>query len=235
MIPKIITQTNKEVTNEATFTGYWEVKNNPKTTGRLGHISHAKKKNFDFFIAEQDWDIYNSKLIFLAKRSLPSLNHLSNLKNFCEGRDSVYTKWGQKILSKSFSDLATIWTSKILLFQTIKKHTSAPYIIWRDCVYNPNFHKIKQTNINNKIIMNKQSFPKTLFGGLLSMENLNFIKTIKHKIGASVIKIPYNMVDDVCDIYINCLKHIDSTFEIYDEEIVLSYMCNTHRDLFHII
>ena len=102
-----------------TFSAYWYVANNPKPTAKRGHIKHVRNKNLDYFICSQNQaEIFNRK-ISLEFQELPSLPYLKNLTDFCKSRDTVFTKFGQKIRSDTFLSLATIWTSKILLFQKI--------------------------------------------------------------------------------------------------------------------
>ena len=143
-----------------------------------------------------------------------------------------------KIDGKVFFNLQRICTSKVLFFRSILNRTNNfNNIIWRDCVTNNNFKQIVECPILDKIIVNERHRYKVqgIFGGLLSQESEQQTRRWTSRIEGCVIKIPSAMVSDVCDLYIQCLQHIDSTFNIYDDEIVLSYMYNIHPELFHII
>ena len=67
-----------------------------------------------------------------------------------------------------------------------------------------------------------------LFGGLL--------KTPPEVIlNAPTIKIPTSILHHFTEKYIECLQEVDQTFEIYDEEIVLSIMNKKYPELFFIV
>ena len=232
--------------SSCTFSAFWEVNNNPKDTFKRGHIKHAKQKDLNFFISEHGSKVSNGQDILLSKNNLPSLAYIGNLKKFCHsnpvpGRKTslVNLKSGLKLEGKVFFNLAKIWTSKILLFREVLNCTNSfNSIIWRDCVVNINFDLIKECSINNKIIINKYDNDRIWrnpFGNLLSIESMRQLRQWDNRISACVIRIPFNLVNDMCDLYIQCLKYIDSTFEIYDEEIVLTFMCDKYPELFHII
>lgn len=211
-----------------TFSAYWHVENNPKPTVKHGHIKRAQSKNLDYFICSQNQaESFNQK-INLEFKDLPSLPYLQNLTNFCKSQDAVFTKFGQKIQSEVFLKLATIWTSKILLFQEISNHTDADYIMWVDCVFAVNMDKIA-TFSSSKCITNKYSvngLSGKIFGGLIK----NTLPPTK--LSASVIKLPRHIIAEFIEKYIECLQFVDHNFIIYDEEIVLTIMHQKYPKVF---
>ena len=215
--------------NTTTFSAYWFVKNNPKRSGKKGHIKHAQRKNLDYFICSQDrFESFNNK-INLEFNDLPSSPYLKNLTDFCKSRDTVFTKFGQKIQSNAFLKLATIWTSKILLFEKILDYTDADYLMWADCVRTINLQSITSSD-SDKCCINKHAksrFPNKPYKGLLK----NTLPPIK--ISASVIKLPRHIIPEFTKKYIECLQFVDNNFIIYDEEIVLTIMHEKHPQLFN--
>ena len=216
--------------NTTTFSAYWFVENNPKATGKKGHIKHAQRKNFDYFICSQDrFESFNNK-INLEFNDLPSSPYLKNLTDFCKSRDTVFTKFGQKIQSNAFLKLATIWTSKILLFEKILDYTDADYLMWADCVRTINLQSITSSD-SDKCCINqyaKSGFPNKPYKGLLK----NALPPIK--ILAQVIKLPRHIIAEFIEKYIECLSFVDNNFVIYDEEIVLTIMHQKHPHLFNL-
>ncbi len=216
-----------------TFSAFWDVPTNPKESYKLGHIKCANKKELDFFVCEEEVEIQCKNKIQLKRNELPSLKYLEKLPKYCNSKDFVYTKFCQKIQSSTFLTLSQIWTSKILLFNEMKNRSNAEYIIWRDCIHESNFPEILKHEATNQITINKYGYnvPSRPFNGLLDFDE-NLFKTW---VLAQVIKIPSGIIDEVIKVYIQCLKYADSNFKIYDEEIVLSLMCNEYPELFYII
>ena len=212
-----------------TFSAYWHVENNPKETVKHGHIKRAQSKNLDYFICSQNQaESFNHK-INLEFKDLPSLPHLKNLTNFCKSRDTVFTKFGQKIQSHAFLKLAKIWTSKILLFQKILDRTDANYLMWIDCVKEHNLNLITSSDSDRCCINKYRGVWKwNTFGGLLK----NALPPVK--ILAQVIKIPRHMVSEFIEKYIECFQFVDHNFIIYDEEIVLTIMHQKYPQLFKV-
>jgi len=212
-----------------TFSAYWYVKNNTKDSAKLDHIKHAQNKNLDYFICSYNQiESFNNK-INIEFNDLPSLSHLKNLTNFCKSRNTVFTKWGHKIQSDTFLNLATIWTSKILLFQEISNHTDVDYLMWVDCIHAKNLDKITSSD-SDKCCINQygESIEGKNFGGLLK----NTLPPIK--ILAQVIKLPRHIIMEFIEKYIECLKFTDDNFIIYDEEIVLTIMYEKYPQLFNL-
>jgi len=212
-----------------TFSAYWSVKNNPKGSANLGHIKHAQNKNLDYFVCSRNQiESFNNK-INLEFEDLPSLPYIKNLTNFCKSRDTVFTKFGQKIQSDAFLKLATIWTSKILLFEKILDYTDADYLMWIDCVKQRNLPLITSID-SDKCCINK-------YGEVI--EGKNFRGLLKNtlppiKMLAQVIKLEKNIISEFIEKYIECLQFVDNNFIIYDEEIVLTIMHEKHPQLFNI-
>jgi hypothetical protein len=212
--------------NLATFSAYWHVKNNPKQTAKRGHIKRAQSKNLDYFICSQDQTGSFNNKISLEFNDLPSLPYIKNLTNFCKSRHIVFLKFGLKIQSDAFLKLATIWTSKIFLFQKILDHTHADYLMWIDCVKNKNLDLIASSDIDKCCINQYKNFTSEPFAGFLK----NALPPIK--ILAQVIKLPRNIISEFIEKYIECLQFTDNNFLIYDEEIVLTIMHQKHPQLF---
>ena len=218
----------KTMKNTTTFSAYWLVENNPKATAKRGHIQHAQNKNLDYFICSKDQiESFNNK-INLEFNDLPSLPYLKNLTNFCKSRDTVFTKFGQKIQSNAFLKLATIWTSKVFLFEKILDYTDADYLMWVDCVRAPNLQSITSSDSDKCCINQNTRFPNKFFRGLLK----NTLPPIK--ISASVIKLPRHIIPEFTKKYIECLEFVDNNFIIYDEEIVLTIMHEKYPQLFNL-
>lgn len=210
-----------------TFSAYWRVENNPKPTAKLGHIKYAKNKNLDYFICSQDQiEIFNNK-INLEFKDLPSLPYIKNLTNFCKSRDTVFLKFERPVRSDVFLNLATIWTSKILLFQKILDYTDANYLMWVDCVRTNNLDLIASSDSDRCCINQYRNFTSNPFGGLLK----NVLPPVK--LSASVIKLPRHIITEFIEKYVECLQFVDNNFIIYDEEIVLTIMYEKHPQLFN--
>jgi hypothetical protein len=220
-----------KINKTTTFSAYWFVKNNPKSSNRRGHIKYAQNKKLDYFIcSKHQIESFNNK-INLEFNDLPSLPYLKNLTNFCKSRDKVFLKFGLEVQSNAFLKLATIWTSKILLFEKILDYTDADYLMWVDCVRARNLQSLTSSD-SNKCCINQyvksNNFPSKPYKGLLK----NALPPIK--ILAQVIKLPRYLVTEFIEKYIECLQFVDDNFIIYDEEIVLTIMHEKHPQLFNI-
>jgi hypothetical protein len=137
-------------------------------------------------------------------------------------------KWGKKCSSNSFLELATIWTSKILLFEKVLDHTDSDYLMWVDCVKTHNLDLIFSID-SDKCCINRYApsiFPNNPYNGLLK----NTLPTTK--LSASVIKLPRHIIAEFIEKYIECLQFVDSNFIIYDEEIVLTIMHQKYPQIF---
>jgi len=214
------------ILNRATFSGYWKVEGNVKpTNGR--HLRGAKKLNIDNFFSEEKIDFSNN--IKLNFKDLPSKPYLKNLTKYCESMDYVYTKYGLRIKSSSYLKLATIWTSKILLFKRVSDLSLVKDIVWRDCVFNRGFGEILNGGLEKKMVIKKyHSIPGNPYGGLLEA------KFPKIKLKAGALRLPVEIIKEFEEKYIECLKEVDRVFNIYDEELVLSFMNEKHSELFSI-
>lgn len=213
-----------------TFSAYWHVKNNPKLSVKLGHIKRAKNKNLDYFICSPEKKLNFTNNIYLNFDDLPSLPYLQGLKGFCKSRDFVFTKYGEKIKSFVFFNLATIWTSKILFFEKILEYTDNEYLMWIDCCSARNLELIDSSE-GSKCFINqyrKSKFPSKPYGGLLKN------KLPPKKILAQVVKIRSSIVKEFIKRYIECLQFTDNNFNIYDEEIVLTIMHQKYPKLFKV-
>lgn len=212
----------------AVFSAYWHVDNNTKHSAGE-HLKCVTDKNLDFFFAEKEYfDLNTVKLKF---EDLPSHRFINNLTKLNTQHDDVYLKFNRPIPSAAFVRLATIWTSKVLLFEKILKYTDAEHVMWVDCVNTTNMDTIAVT-CSNKCVVNKYPTYRLcdeIFGGMI--EN-NIPRT---KILAQVIKIPSSVVMDFINKYIECLNFVDDNFIIYDEEIVLTIMHDRYPEMFHII
>jgi hypothetical protein len=219
-----------------TFSAYWHVDGNIKLTARKGHIKHAERKKLDYFICPEDQHGQFKRRINLDFNDLPSVPYIKNLTSMCEStdREHLYGKCCWKKGCKRgfkpdvFLQLATIWTSKVLLFAEMLKHTAANYLMWMDCVTAHNHRQIAALN-SDKCCLNKykkNQLTRKIFGGLIE----NTLPTIKPS--ACVIKLPRCIVDEFVEKYIKCLQFVDDNFLIYDEEVVLSIMNQKHPHLF---
>lgn len=212
----------------AVFSAYWRVDNNTKRSAGK-HLKCVTDKGLNFFFAEKKY--YDLNTINLKFEDLPSHKFINNLSKLKTQYDNVYLKFTHPITSAAFVRLATIWTSKVLLFEKILDHTDAEHIMWVDCVNATNMDTIAAT-CSDKCVVNRYSTDKLcgeIFGGMI--EN-NIPRT---KILAQVIKIPRSVVMDFTNKYIECLCFVDDNYTIYDEEIVLTIMCDRYPEMFHLI
>ena len=213
--------------NTTTFSAYWHVDNNTKLSAGK-HLKCVADKNLDFFFAESKHPSF--KTINLKFDDLPSHKFINNLPKIKTHYDNVYLKFTHPIKSIAFVRLATIWTSKILLFEKILEHTNADYIMWTDCVRATNKDIIYKT-ASNKCAINRYSPDQLrgkIFGGMIE----NDLPSIK--ISASVIKLPRNIIKKFIEKYTECLRFVDNNFIIYDEEIVLTIMYDRYPQLFNL-
>jgi len=213
--------------NTTTFSAYWHVDDNTKLSADK-HLQCVINKDLDFFFAESKHP--SLKTIDLKFDDLPSHKFINNLSKIKTHYDDVYLKFTHPIKSSAFVRLATIWTSKILLFEKMLEHTDADYIMWTDCVHSTNKDIIYKTT-SNKCAINKYSPDQLrgkIFGGMIT----NDLPSIK--ILAQVIKIPRHMVMNFIERYEECLRFVDNNYIIYDEEIVLTIMHDRYPQLFNL-
>lgn len=210
------------------FSAYWHVDNNTKHSAGK-HLKCVADKNLDFFFAEKKYfDLNTIKLKF---EDLPSHRFINNLTKLKTQYDDVYLKFNHPISSAAFVRLATIWTSKVLLFKKILKYTDAEHIMWVDCVNASNIDLISAT-CSDKCIVNRYPANK-LRGQIFGQMIENNLPPVK--IAAPVIKLPRHIVPDFIRKYIECLQFTDDNFIIYDEEVILTLMHEKYPDLFSII
>lgn len=223
----IVSEKHKKIT---VFSAYWPVERNPKPTAKIGHLKTASKRDLDYFICPQNQKVDFRNKICLDFDLLPSSSYIKNLTSFCESRKKVFTKFGTEIESDVFLKLATIWTSKVLLFQKMMEYTDADYLMWVDCVMTTNLDLIT-SNDSDRCCINRygKEVDDKNYGGLMK----NTLPPIK--ILAQVIKLPRYIVMDFVEKYIECLQFTDNNFSIYDEEIVLTLMHQKYPRLFNII
>lgn len=228
------------------FSAYWHVNNNPKLYSKK-HLTCVEDKKVDYFITDETFCPNNAKNINLSFENLPSKHYIKNLTKFCQQEEYVFTKYNTKIKAKTFLDLATIWTSKILLFNEILNYTESDWLTWVDCISAENYDKIKTKNFNNKCVFNKYLktmklqkrnsetkylWPQKIFGGLVKNYNCQLPPV---KILAQVIKMPRTLVFHFVNKYIESLIFVDNNFLIYDEEIVLCVMFSKYPTLFKLM
>lgn len=224
--------------DNVTFSAFWNVPDNPKATAKMGHLEYAKATSSgrslpDYFISEQAKQHNFSCSIYTAFNELPSIPYLNNLRENCLNNRRVFLKSGIEIKSNAFVKLATIWTSKVLLFNTIaSKVTNTDYITWIDCIFRKDFSEIVNHEHRQTIMISQydDSFSKFSYRGMVPISDLP-----KQKLRAQVIKIPTKLLPEVTEEYINCLIRVDRNFKIFDEEVVLSVMNEEHPELFTVI
>ena len=219
----------------AVVSAYWHVDNNTKFSAGK-QLKCVADKGLNFFFSEKKYLDLNT--INLKFGDLPSTRFINNLSKLKTQHDNVFLKHPCPVTSKprtitsdAFVRLATIWTSKVLLFEKILQYTDAEHIMWVDCVNATNKDIIGKT-VNDKCVINKYS-PNKLQGEIFSgmIEN-NLPST---KILAQVIKIPRYMIMNFIKKYTECLSFVDTNFLIYDEEIVLTIMHDRYPEMFHLI
>ena len=210
------------------FSAYWPVENNTKYSAGK-HLKSASNKKLDYFFTENDCSGF--KNINLKFEDLPSHKYIKNLTALHKHYKQVYLKFTHLIQADAFIRLATIWTSKVLLFEYMLKYTNSEYIMWVDCVHASNVDLISAT-CSDKCIINRYPANKLrgqIFGQMIE-NNLPPVKIL-----AQVIKLPRHIVPDFIKKYIECLQFTDDNFIIYDEEVVLTLMHEKYPDLFSII
>jgi len=247
------------------FTGYWPVKNNPKigvakVEGGLS-VSHIQGVN------NKSGPPVNAQLVFCPKRlnshfpkaknifnleleELPSLPYISKLHNRLSPLPTVLTKYCKEISSPAFLSLASIWTSKALLFSYAKKlFPDSEYFFWVDNVTVRNFHIINESKGKKCFINRYNASLSSPFNGF-SVPHItppdvrheacrDFWQSEKEPkpffpILAQAIKIHTDLIDVFEDSYIKSLSHVDEKYFIYDEEIVLTHLFQHQPDLFKI-
>ncbi len=219
--------------DNVTFTAFWDVPGNPKTTYKLGHVRHAQKNNIDYMFTDQHIDSNNIKVVHKEYNSLPSFNYLNKLSQTIEKtNDNISFKFPSSLVTPSvFLNLVRIWTSKMLLFKEMQAiRLDAKHITWVDCIHNTNREKIVMSS-HSACVINRYpagKFPECPFG--LTQYNLPEIK-----LSACVMKLPVDLIDQFLAVYIDTLNIVDCEYPVYDEEIVLTCMHAAHPDLFHII
>ena len=216
--------------NNTFFCGYWYVADNPKKTASRGHLNYAVKKHMDYIFCEEPFEHPTAKFLNLPYSDLPSVPYIKNLSRYCSSKDFVHTKYGDRIKSEAFLKLATIWTSKVFLFAELAKHVNSEFITWVDMVKNILMDSIVRHECCDRVVVSGRTYnwPRQPFKKLYTLHDTMFNAAVR----AQVIRIPTAMLDDFISVYISCLEHVDANFEVYDEEIVLAYMCSTHPNLF---
>ena len=196
------------------FSAYWNIKGNPKPNSK-NLLNKAKLKNLDLLIC--DGRIPPSRSIL---KNIYKLSGTVNLKfNFLDVKADIFKK------------LCEVWTSKILLFNELD---GADFYIWRDCSKEGEYEQIKNLKSDRVSISSYIDFPN-----FNDKTNLPFGGRDTYRYNsllcAQVIKIPHKIKKEFIDMYAKSLEYIDRNFEIYDEEIVLSYMRDKNPDIFNVI
>ena len=218
--------------DSVTFSAYWSVPGNPKGTAKLGHLKYAERDPPDYFISDHPEQHQFSRSLAMSFRDLPSAPYLTNLRKNCRRKKRVFLKFGLEINPSVYIQLATIWTSKLLLFETVARQSVVDSIAWVDCVHRINFEKTMEHQPCSTVVISEYDdiFPKTPFGGIVPISDLP-----KQKLRASVFRIPSGLLPEVTERYINCLSRVDRHFEIFDEEILLSVMNEEYPYLFTVL
>jgi hypothetical protein len=220
--------------NNVTFSAYYRVPDNAKYTAELGHVRRAKRNPPDYFISDQYYDFTNS--LYMSFNDLPSLPYLTNLRENCLNKERVFTKAGylrgKHMSAWGYFRLATIWTSKLMLFETIAHEGNFEYVTWVDCINRWNFEELMSVKNPTNILIGEyaSTFNKGIFGGAVSPSLLP-----KQKLLGSVIKIPTKILPEVIERYKSTLQQVDRNFEVYDDEIVLSVMNHEYPELFTVL
>ena len=226
--------------NTRKFSAFWHVDGNPKKN-QGKHLSYIKRKNFNLFFSEEPIEeLKGCKNILIKKNQLDSLQYNKNLKNNILKEKECYTKFCQKIEGKTFFELSTIWTNKILLFEKAKKQfPKSDYILWIDCVKNANL-KLIEASESDLITISRYNGQGTSkmkekpFNNFLNKGSKLFDRLDKFLL-AQVIKIPTSKINEIIEVYKKVLNFVDQNYNIYDEEVVLSEMYYKHSELFNII
>jgi hypothetical protein len=227
-----MTKANK---SQSTFSAFWQIENNPKPTADR-HLNSLKSKKVDFLFGEIDPHFSNCNFLSLGLPELPSNQYTKNLKLYCHSNTAVCDKFNRSFSGPNYFKISSIWLSKILLFKYVKNACSSEFIIWRDCVQNINYKEIFYANIDDRVIINdyrfSKFFPAKPFGGKLLY---NMRKYPEFNLCASAIKLPVKILDQFIETYIECLIFADNHFQVYDEEVILTYMIDKYPDLFHVV
>jgi len=227
-----MTKINK---SQSTFSAFWRIKNNPKPTADR-HLNSLKSKKVDFLFGEIDPHLSDYSFLPLNLPELPSNQYTKNLKLYCHSNTTVRDKFNRSFSGSDYFKMSSIWLSKILLFKYVKNACSSEFIIWRDCVQNINYKEIFETNIDDRVIITdyrfSKFFPAKPFGGKLLY---NMREYPEFNLCASVIKLPVKILDQFIETYIECLIFADNHFQVYDEEVILTYMIDKYPDLFHVV
>ena len=227
-----MTKVNK---SQSTFSAFWHIQNNPKPTADK-HLNSLKSKKIDFFFGQIDPHFSNCNFLILPLSELPSNQYTKNLKSYCISNTTVCDKFNRSFPGSDYFKISSIWLSKILLFKKLQQFCSSQFIVWRDCVQNVNYKEISEINIDDRVIINdyrfSKFFPAKPFGGKLLYR---MKKYPQFNICAQVIKLPAKILDQFIETYIECLIFADNHFQVYDEEVVLTYMIDKYPDLFHIV
>lgn len=204
------------------FSGYWKVDNNPKASAKKGHIDHLKKKKIDLLFCDKKYGIINNEVII----DLPVKDLVKDFTGEC------YTKFGQKINAETMTDLCKIWCSKILLFkEAMDLYPKENEFVWVDCVSETNFDKIINVKSDNIVINKYTKMYKNPFNGKVAID----FKNLKVHLLAQVIKINRTNIISIIEKYIHTLKWVNETYNVYDEEVVLTHMYHKYPDLFEIV
>lgn len=218
--------------NSVTFSAYWSVLGNPKKTAKLGHLKYVERAPPDYFISDHPERHQFSDSLYTSFRDLPSAPYLDNLRGNCLRKRRVFLKFGLEIDSSAFIQLATIWTSKLLLFETVAREGDFDSITWVDCIHRRNFAATMSHQPCSTILITEygDTFPKYPFGGVVPISDLP-----KQKLMGGVFRIPTRLLPEVTQAYISTIQRVDRHFEIFDEEIVLSVMNEEYPELFTVL
>lgn len=206
------------------FSGYWEVKGNPKPTASLGHIDQLKEKNIDLLFCDKPYPI-NCKQVYIDP---PAAKYIKKFSS------PTALKFGLSCQTEIFQKLVSIWVSKILLFKLVSDlNPDKNDFIWVDCVHNINYNSIESSN-TTRCCLNKYNGRNTSKMYHTPFNDRQFAHLDTYLM-AQVIKINRHILDVFEKKYLECLDFANKNYNFYDEEIILSLMYKTNPDLFEII
>jgi len=204
------------------FSGYWEVKDNPKPTAKKGHLKHVLDKPIDILFIDRERLDLPFKQYPLPYNQLPAIDLVKKTKS-----TRCSTKAGLSIDCNVFHQLRVIWISKILLFKTVADmYPDENEFVWSDCVFAYKLDEVMAAE-HSGITIRSCSYKKSLFSGKLPNVTL--------KVSACSIKIHRDNIDNLIDLYIKQVDWANTNLPVYDEEIILSLMYDQRPELFKLV
>jgi len=206
------------------FSGYWEVKGNPKPTATLGHIEQLNDKDIDILFCDKNYPT-KCKQVHIDPLSTKYIKTFSS---------PTFLKFGLACQTDIFQKLVSIWTSKMLLFKVVADlYPAENDFIWVDCVHNANYDYVASSN-TTRCCLNKYDGKNTRKMYHTPFNDKHFVHLDTY-LSAQVIKINRQNLEATEKKYLECLKFANNNYNLYDEEIVLSLMYKTSPQLFEII